>query len=399
MFICLPVLNESENLPSLISCIKEQSYSNFSIVVCVNQPNEWCDDHTKTLICNDNAKSLVFFSKLKQINTIIIDRSTKESGWKGKKRGVGWARKLTMDVASQRGKDTDIIVTIDADTYYPPGYFQSLVDVFSEHLHILAHSNPYYHPLSGKMDEDMAILRYEIYMRLYAINMLIIDNPYAFSAIGSGMACFVNQYKRLGGMTPKHSGEDFYFIQKMCKSGPISNYNQVKVYPQARFSDRVNFGTGPAMIKGNSGDWSSYPFYAAELFADVSETFKTFNVLFEKDVMTPMTNFLKKQLKRDDIWGPLRKNFKQKQLFVNACIQLVDGLRILQYLKERHAKTSLGEEQDFIKSMAYIIDFYPQIPHGITKEDLKNRPLSFDKMKLFREALTELEYRHRENNA
>jgi len=399
LYICLPVLNESDNLPGLISCLKKQSYSNFSIIVCVNQPNDWWDDVDKVHICRDNAKSMAFLSGIESPNIIVIDKSTRGQAWEGKQRGVGWARKLSMDAASQKGADTDMIITIDADTFYPPDYFQSVVDVFNSHPHILAHSNPYYHPLIGKDEEDMAILRYELYMRLYAINMLLIDNPYAFSAIGSGMACNIKQYKRLGGMTPKHSGEDFYFIQKMCKSGPISNYNAIKIYPQARFSDRVNFGTGPAMIKGDSGDWSSYPFYRKVLFQEVAETFEAFHVLFEKEVMTPMTDFLKKQLKREDIWGPLRKNFKQKHLFVNACVQLVDGLRILQYLKESHAKITEGEESDFMDSMSDVIDYFSEMPLGFTKEDIQEQPLSFRKMKLFRDALTQIEYKLRARKA
>ena len=365
----------------------------------MNQPNDWWDDVDKVHICRDNAKSMAFLSGIESPNITVIDKSTRGQAWEGKQRGVGWARKLSMDAASQKGADTDMIITIDADTFYPPDYFQSVVDVFNSHPHILAHSNPYYHPLTGKDEEDMAILRYELYMRLYAINMLLIDNPYAFSAIGSGMACNIKQYKRLGGMTPKHSGEDFYFIQKMCKSGPISNYNAIKIYPQARFSDRVNFGTGPAMIKGDSGDWSSYPFYRKVLFQEVAETFEAFHVLFEKEVMTPMTDFLKKQLKREDIWGPLRKNFKQKHLFVNACVQLVDGLRILQYLKESHAKITEGEESDFMDSMSDVIDYFPEMPLGFTKEDIQEQPLSFRKMKLFRDALTQIEYKLRARKA
>ena len=46
-----------------------------------------------------------------------------------------------------------------------------------------------------------------------------------------------------------------------------------------------------------------------------------------------MTQFLRDQLKRDDIWQPLRKNFKTRELFVHACQERVDGLRILQFLK------------------------------------------------------------------
>ncbi|MCK5774723.1 MAG: glycosyltransferase, partial [Bacteroidales bacterium] len=200
LFICLPILNEAANLPKLIRSLNSQSYSGFSLIACVNQPNEWWDDQTKTPQCIDNKSSLDFLSKIKDIDTTIIDKSTQGNGWIAKKRGVGWARKLTMDLAAQRGKPTDIIITIDADTHYPSEYFQSVVDIFKNHPNVLAHSNPYYHPLSGKRKEDEAILRYELYMRIYALNMLLIHNPYAFSAIGSGMACTVKEYIRLDGM-------------------------------------------------------------------------------------------------------------------------------------------------------------------------------------------------------
>ncbi len=398
LFICLPILNESDNLPKLINCLISQSYADFSLIACVNQPNDWWNDQTKISQCIDNAASLDLLSQIKDIDTTIIDKSTKGEGWIAKKRGVGWARKLTMDLAAKKGKATDIIITIDADTHYPSGYFHSIVDVFNSQPNILAHSNPYYHPLSGKKKEDEAMLRYEIYMRIYALNMLLIDNPYAFSAIGSGMACTVKEYIRLDGMSPKQSGEDFYFIQKMRKSGHISNYNHIKVYPQARFSDRVNFGTGPAMIKGEAGDWSSYPFYTPELFAKVAETYKSFDLLFEKDMETPMSSFLKKQLKRENIWGPLRKNFKKKDLFINACVQLVDGLRILQFLKDSHSQISQGDEADFITNMRYLMR-HTAMKDMISEGDLKGELLSFGKMKMFRDVLVELEYKYRKANA
>ena len=53
-----------------------------------------------------------------------------------------------------------------------------------------------------------------------------------------------------------------------------------------------------------------------------------------------MTAFLQNQLKIDDIWGPLRKNFKTEELFVKACAERVDGLRILQFLKSEHLADS-----------------------------------------------------------
>ncbi len=399
LYICLPILNEWENLPNLIQCLKKQSYSNFSLIACVNQPNDWWDSSDNNSICLDNEKSIAYLSSLNNIDITIIDRASRGKGWIGKKKGVGWARKVAMDFAAESGQNEDLIVSIDADTYYPSEYFQSLLRIFNQNPDITAHSNPYYHPLTGEKAEDMAILRYELYMRVYAIQMLLIDNPYAFSAIGSGMATSVFQYKRMGGISPKQSGEDFYFIQKMCKSGRISNDSSIKIFPQARFSNRVNFGTGPAMIKGNAGDWSSYPFYSQKNYLQVKETYDNFSELFHKDINTPMTAFLKKQLDKENIWEPLRKNFKKKHLFVKACTELVDGLRILQFLKDAHSKNDSSDESDFMLSMEYFASHDSVLNEFLQKENFSESLLSFKNMKVFRDILTNIEYKLRKTKA
>lgn len=402
LHICIPILNEFVNLPDFAQCLRDQSYKEFRLYACVNQPDIWWSDIEKSPICEDNAKSLKYLKEIDDFQIEIIDRSSQGNGWIGKKNGVGWARKIAMDLAANSDNPKDIIVSVDADTTYPPNYFQSLIDIFEKQPQIAAHSNPYYHPLCGRLAEDQAILRYELYMRVYALNMLKIKNPYAFSAIGSGMATSVFQYNRVGGISPKHSGEDFYFIQRMSKSGQLSNYNAIKVFPQARFSNRVNFGTGPAMIKGNSGDWSSYPFYSPSLFRQVEETYQSFGDLFYGDQSTPMTQFLQKQLKREDIWGALRKNFKKKELFVRACTELVDGLRILQFVKESHSQKIYNEnddEADFLENLRFFASSDKKLHTFLSEIGFSASPLTFENMKMFRDILTALEYQLRKLNS
>ncbi|MDL2239865.1 hypothetical protein LJC73_06665, partial [Bacteroidales bacterium OttesenSCG-928-L14] len=104
---------------------------------------------------------------------------------------------------------------------------------------------------------------------------------------------------------------------------------------QGRFSDRVAFGTGPAMIKGKNGNWDSYPFYNENIFKEIEETFSLFGDLFENDIETPMSEFLRNAFKTNDLWSPLRKNYKSVDKFIHACTVKVDGLKILQYLRLR----------------------------------------------------------------
>jgi len=334
IYIGLPILNEFENLTNLIKCLKDQSVQAFELVACVNQYDAWWENPDRKPQCLDNQKSIQYLESQKDISVVVIDKSSKGSGWPEKKGGVGWARKTVMDYISNTANPNDLIVSIDADTYYPRDYFESIINSFKSIPEITGLSLPYYHQLNGRTDQ--LILRYEIYMRNYLLNMLRIDNPYAYTALGSAIAVPVWAYRKIGGLTPVKSGEDFYFLQKLAKTGKIGIWAETKAYPSARFSDRVLFGTGPALIKGEEGNWESYPIYPGNLFDKVKETFDLFPDLFKKDIPTPMDDFLKTQFRSNEIWSPLRKNYKDKNNFVKACMNKVDGLRILQFLKKEH---------------------------------------------------------------
>jgi hypothetical protein len=180
--------------------------------------------------------------------------------------------------------------------------------------------------------------------------MLRIRNPYAFTAVGSAMAFPVWAYRKAGGITPVNSGEDFYFMQKLVKIGKLINWCESVAFPSPRFSNRVVFGTGPALIKGSSGDWSSYPIYAPELFDRVADTYQCFTRLYPEDVPTPMDEFLFSCFKTRELWSPLRKNYRSTENFIQACINKVDGLRILQFLRQGQASIKTTDARVLVSS-------------------------------------------------
>ena len=355
IYIALPVMDEMEYLPELINNIKKQKFKSFELYVCVNQPDEWWSDSKKESICLNNIRALELLKKVKQFPVTVIDKSSKGMGWKGKRFGVGWARKTIMDKISIKADKNDIILSMDADTSFSENYFSSISDSFKTDEKVVALSVPYYHKLTGDEIADRNILHYEIYMRYFSLNLWRIKNPYRFTALGSAIAVPVWAYKTIGGITPHKSGEDFYFLQKLRKYGKIKIWNNEKVYPAARFSDRVFFGTGPAMIKGKNGDWSSYPFYHFSLFDKIKKTFDLFSELYEKDIETPMTDFFNDQFNSENIWAPLRKNFKTRGNFVKACEDKVDGLRILQYLKTSQKDNKNSDEENLKE---FLFEFY-----------------------------------------
>ncbi|MBI9036744.1 MAG: hypothetical protein JEY97_01305 [Bacteroidales bacterium] len=374
IFIALPAMNEAENMPVFISDIRAQTFKNFELFVCVNQPEDFWNDEKKINICKNNNLTINLLKETLDFPITIIDKSSRGNAWKGKKFGVGWARKHCMDRISEKADDNDLIVSLDADTRFSKNYFSSLIDNFNSNPEIIALSVPYYHKLVDDELANRAILHYEIYMRYYSINLKRINNPYNFTALGSAIVLPVKSYRRIGGITPHKSGEDFYFLQKLCKTGDILSRNPEKVNPAARFSDRVFFGTGPAMIKGSRGDWSSYPIYNYKFFDEVKLTFDLFPKLFTEEIATPMTKFLQAQFKTLDLWQPLRKNFKTKNQFVKACENKVDGLRILQFLKSKQKENILSDEENLI---SYVNNFYDK--KELEKLDINFNEFSFSK--------------------
>jgi glycosyltransferase involved in cell wall biosynthesis len=360
IYVALPIMNELENLGNFIQCCRDQNFQNFKLVVCVNQPDDWWEMENKVTVCHDNSLAVEYLETINDIQIEIIDKSSKGFGWKGKEFGVGWARKTVMDLINSQASGKDMIISLDADTKFNPDYFQSVADTFQQHLDAVALSVPYYHRLTGDEEKDRAILRYEIYMRYYAINLWRINSPYSFTAIGSAMALPAWAYRAIGGMTPHKSGEDFYFLQKLRKYGEVLTWNPEKVYPAARYSDRVFFGTGPAMIKGSRGDWKSYPIYPYAFFDEVKQLYDLFPTLFDRDVPTPLDHFIKRKFRSSNIWQPLRENFKTPENFVRACHHKLDGLRILQYLKERNEVSNLPDEENLL---SWFEKFYPEKLH------------------------------------
>lgn len=339
-------MDEPEWLPVILSLLGKQNFSRFTLVVCINQPDAWWDDPSTSALCETNALSLALLNGLRDFRIEVIDKSSKGAGWTGKRHGVGWARKTIMDHISREAGPTDILLSLDADTVFSENYLGSVAETLAAYPKATALSVPYFHPLPEDRVAARAILRYEIYMRYYVLNLWRIRSPYAFTALGSAMAVPVWAYRKVGGMTPKRSGEDFYFLQKLRKAGGLICRNSECVFPAARFSSRVFFGTGPAMIRGAQGDWKSYPIYPFRLFDEIGESYLRFHELYSIFTETSVTRFLQKQTGDEDPFETLRKNATDVKQFVKACHEKFDGLRILQFLKQRQKEVGGLDEEN-----------------------------------------------------
>ncbi len=385
--VAIPVLAEYENIPHLVESLRCQSFKNFDIYICVNNREGWADDGDEQhcAMYHDNQKTLQYLqSPDAGLPLTVIDRSSPQKGWQGKQHGVGWARKILFETISNNHNSNELIVSLDADTSFSNTYLESVIEAFNSHPGHSALCVPYYHPLSGNDTLDRPLLRYETYMRHYLLNFMAISSPYAFSALGSAMAFPLWAYKRVGGITPLQGGEDFYLMQKFAKTGQLLLSCNDIVKPQGRTSARVPFGTGPAIAKGIDSMDIAYPLYPIEGFRAVADTYAMFPHLYDEDVETPMSDFLRQQLKTDDLWQPLRKNFKTRELFIHACSERVDGLRILQFLKTFPLRRAEAELETLCK------------PHGISMPtDFNFRSSSIADIDKVRNGLFHLEQKMR----
>ena len=389
IFVALPILDELDYLPYCLDSLTKQTFKNYEVFVCVNQPESWWTNSTQLQKCLNNQKTLEILKSYNKFNLKIIDKSSKGNGWDSKNFGIGWARKVLMDEISKAANDNDLIVSLDADTVFEENYFNSLIENFNKHQNAVALSTPYYHELSNNKSANRAILRYEIYTRNYLINLFRIKSPYSFTALGSALAIPLWAHNSVQGMTPKKSGEDFYFFQKLRKYGEILYWNEEKVFPAARFSDRVFFGTGPAMIKGSNGDWDSYPIYHYSLFDEIQKTYDLIPSLYSENIETPFIKFLNEQFNDENFLQPLRKNSKTLEQFIKAFHHKADGLRILQFLKNNQKKINLSDEE-CLKD--FLIKFHE------TYFDLNFINSSIEELNNIRNILEKIELDYRKDN-
>ena len=345
VYVALPVMDEPGFLERTLGCLSAQSHP-FRLYACVNQPESWWNDPAKIGACENNAASIRLLTERHAFDVEVIDCSSRGRGWTGKRHGVGYARKTVMDRINAVAKPGDIIVSLDADTVFPAGYLGTVASNLAGSREAAALAVPYFHKTPRDEKAARAILRYEIYMRHYFLNLHRIASPYAFTALGSAMALPVWAYRAIGGMTPKLSGEDFYFLQKLRKFGEVLLWNEEIVNPEARFSDRVFFGTGPAMIKGAAGDWSSYPIYPVRHFDEILETYSLLPQLFFHPQQTKVTRFMSEVFKETDPLEPLRLNHRDAGHFARGFHEKFDGLRILQYLKAARETDPAGDEEN-----------------------------------------------------
>lgn len=188
-----------------------------------------------------------------------------------RRQGVGLARKIGADIALElfsAGKlVSPWIYSTDADAVLPDNYFQHPLGAAG--AAVFAHRH---HAKDGRLAKAVAL--YDQHMAYYVAGLSFAGSRYAMPSLGSALAIHAHTYAQIRGFPRRAAAEDFYLLNKAVKIAPVEYHPQVVIDIEARVSQRVPFGTGPALNKIaellDAGQ--SYNSYDVEVFVQLKHT-------------------------------------------------------------------------------------------------------------------------------
>lgn len=231
----------------------------FLLVVVVNQPDHLPDDEATAALWaalgGDGRE--YHYRRNGEHGLLLVDRF--RTGRRiAKRQGVGLARKIGADIALALIAAGRVarpwIWSSDADTRLPCDYFAApeAAPAMRLGLNPNAPATACLYPFRHHIGNDalgIATALYEASIRHYAAGLHWAGSPYAFTTLGSTLAVAADAYARVRGVPRRNGGEDFYLLDKLAKLGAIHELPGPELEITARVSDRVPFGTGPAVAR------------------------------------------------------------------------------------------------------------------------------------------------------
>ncbi|UZE94853.1 hypothetical protein [Alkalimarinus alittae] len=321
---------------------------------------------------------------------IIVDRCT-EGRRIPKKQGVGLARKIGADIACQLISTETIkspwIHSTDADVILPVNYFSCVQQVrkydqaantsgaMGENKGLpVALIYPFKHvPEKGY---ETASELYDWSLRYYVESIRCAGSRYAYHTIGSLIAVDFEAYAKVRGFPKRSGGEDFYLLNKLAKIGQITNLQTPVINIAARPSQRVPFGTGPAICKitENKQAIETHVFYHPCIFQQLNMVYTVIQQSWKvRDNQTVGCSA--------EILAALEGAYADfKIISKDITRQAVDALNTLGFVAAfKHATIQSGTEQQFIKQMTVWFDAFKTLKfvhymrdHGYPSLTLKN---------------------------
>ena len=349
LIIVIPCYNEPEVLQTLHSLF-DCGRGSFGVEIIL-LINSYCISPESIKLLNKTSFQLAQ-SFAKENNTLGFSLTPMlVENLSGHQTGAGLPRQIGMEAAVHRfeelGNKKGIIVSLDADTTVAKNYLTEIYKHFKKQK-LRSATIEFHHPVEH-LDPNNEIRKatevYEEYLRYYRAALEYIGYPYAYYTIGSAFAITVETYLQVGGMGKQQAGEDFYFLQKVFPLGKTRFINTTCVYPAARVSDRVPFGTGPAIAKMlNEKDYIQRTYQAAAFeelktfFNQIASFYQSSTEQIEK-MIASLPDYLKAFLKENaflEKMKELNQHTASSDAFRKRFFQYFTAFRILKYLNSVH---------------------------------------------------------------
>jgi len=349
MIVMIPCLNEPEillTLESLWSCDPIESLC--EVVVVVNN-SESCSAEIRKFN-RETFRNLQHW-KLQNDRPKLVLHPIYADAVPAKHAGAGMARKIGMDEAVRRfnsiNKPDGVIISTDSDCLFSSNYLQRIESAFKCKSCFAATLN-FKHRIEEMEDpkQKLGIQLYEDYLHYYKKAHDFAGYPDSIYTIGSAFAVRADAYVKQGGMNRRQAGEDFYFLYKLTKLGPITEIADAFVYPSSRVSDRVPFGTGASMTKWMNDSEDLALTYNFSAFKDLKSLFDRVNSLFRInaedyiDFLPSLPVTIQEYIQTLDFAEKLteiNQNISSLDSFRKRFFQYFDAFIILRFLNFAHS--------------------------------------------------------------
>ena len=258
--LVVPVYRESTAFLDTLIQQTFQGVQHLLLIVVSNHPDDLPQDARATALSSHQnwlnrlsepqwVEQNLSLHERAAVDTIVIDKTAVAA--LPRKQGVGLARKVGADVALRLWSLGKIsipwIFCTDADALLPLDYFSG-AEPKDLTKGISALTYPFSHRGETPQLEKIIDI-YDAKLRAYVAGLVAAGSPYAFHTIGSTIAINPQSYAEVRGFPKRSAGEDFYILNKLAKTGRVERPATGPISLDARLSDRVPFGTGPAMLK------------------------------------------------------------------------------------------------------------------------------------------------------
>lgn len=286
IIVVIPCYDEKElmfTLQNLCECTKPKAKTLVAVIInsSVQSSEEVVLQNRKTydqvigFAAENNTKTLRFFP-------LMFENIPR------KHAGVGLARKIGMDLAVEHFLNTQnpkgIIISLDADCTVSSNFLTGILAAYGQNAKLCCTVQNFHHRVE-KNDPQLenAIRQYEQYIHYFSRMLRFVEFPYFYHTIGSAFSVATDAYVRVGGMGRQQGGEDFYFLQKVFALEKTKSLEDIFVYPMARYSDRIPFGTGPALQKIIDDPDGQMKAYNYDSFVALKELFDLRKSFFKQD--------------------------------------------------------------------------------------------------------------------